>query len=127
VSAGRISFALGLSGPCMAIDTACSSSLVALHAARRALQLGECDLALVSGVNCLDASSSLACAVAGMTSPDGLCRTFDADANGYSRAEGCGVVVLKRLGDAVRDGDAVHCVVKGSAVKQDGKSASLTA
>jgi acyl transferase domain-containing protein len=111
----------------MAIDTACSSSLVALHAARRALQLGECELALVGGVNCLDASSSLACAVAGMTAADGLCRTFDQAAGGYSRAEGCGVVVLKRMSEVVRDGDEVYAVVKGSAVKQDGKSASLTA
>ena len=111
----------------MAIDTACSSSLVALHTARRALQLNECDFALVCGVNCLDPSSSLACAVAGMTSPDGNCRTFDKSANGYGRAEGCGVVVLQRLTDAQRDQKSVYCVVKGSAVKQDGKSASLTA
>jgi acyl transferase domain-containing protein len=111
----------------MAVDTACSSSLVALHLARRSLQLGECDLALVAGVNVLDAASSLACAAAGMTSPTGRCRTFDAAADGYARAEGCGVLLLKRVRDCVRDADQVYCVVAGSAVKQDGKSASLTA
>ena len=127
MAAGRISFALGLHGPCTTVDTACSSSLVALHAARRALQLGECDLALVAGVNVLDAQGSLACAVAGMTSPDGVCHTFDAAANGYSRAEGCGVMVLKRAAEALRDGDTLHALVRGSAVRQDGRSASLTA
>lgn len=111
----------------MAIDTACSSSLCALHAARRALQLQECELALVCGVNILDAASSLACAVAGMLSPDGRCKTFDQSADGYSRGEGCGVIVLKRTSDCVRDNNDMYCIIRGSAVQHDGKSASLTA
>jgi acyl transferase domain-containing protein/NADPH:quinone reductase-like Zn-dependent oxidoreductase/acyl carrier protein len=127
VASGRISYSLGLQGPCTTIDTACSSSLVALHQARRSLQLGECAAAVVASCNVLTAAASVACAVAGMTSPDGKCHTFDEAANGYCRGEGCGAVVLKRLGDAVRDGDRVYAVLKGSAVMQDGRSASLTA
>lgn len=111
----------------MAIDSACSSSLVALHQARRALQLRECELAVVAGVNTLDPQSSLACALASMTAADGQGRTFDAAADGYSRAEGCVAVVLKPLTRAVADGDRIHAVIRGSAVMQDGKSASLTA
>jgi acyl transferase domain-containing protein/NADPH:quinone reductase-like Zn-dependent oxidoreductase/acyl carrier protein len=127
VAAGRISYALGLQGPCFTSDTACSSSLVALHNARRSLQFGDCDTALVASVSFLTPSASVAFAVAGMTSPDGKCHTFDEAANGYCRGEGCGALVLKRMEDAVRDGDSIYAVVKGSAVMQDGKSASLTA
>ena len=127
VASGRISYVLGLQGPCMTIDTACSSSLVALHSARRALQLGECDLAIVATCGLLSAQTSVALAVAGMTSPDGKCHTFDEGAIGFGRGEGCGAVVLKRMNDAERDGDRIYAVVKGSAVMQDGKSASLTA
>jgi acyl transferase domain-containing protein/acyl carrier protein/NADP-dependent 3-hydroxy acid dehydrogenase YdfG len=127
VAAGRISFALGLQGPCFTTDTACSSSLVALHTARRSLQSGDCNMAVVVGMSVLGAPASVAFAVAGMTSPDGKCHTFDEAANGYCRGEGCGAVVLKRMEDAVRDGDSIYAVVKGSAVMQDGKSASLTA
>jgi acyl transferase domain-containing protein len=127
VAAGRISFAFGFEGPCLSIDTACSSSLVALHSARRALQLHECDLAIVGGINLIDENLSLACALAGMTSSDGLSRTFDASADGYGRSEGCGIVVLKRFEDCQRDRTPFYCTVKGSAVQQDGSSASLTA
>ena len=127
VAAGRISFALGLMGSASTVDTACSTSLVALHNARRSLQLGECDAAVVVCEGLLSAPFSLACAVAGMTSPDGKCHTFDESANGYCRGEGCGAVVLKRLGDAENLSDGIYAVVKGSAVMQDGKSASLTA
>jgi acyl transferase domain-containing protein len=127
VAAGRISYTLGLQGPATTTDTACSSSLVALHSARRSLQSGDCNVAVVAGINILAPGASVAFAVAGMTSSDGKCHTFDEAANGYCRGEGCGAVVLKRMEDAVRDGDRIYAVVKGSAVMQDGKSASLTA
>eukprot|EP01034_Spumella_vulgaris_P030701 gene30701-37955_t len=128
VVAGRVSYLLGLHGPSMVIDTACSSALVALHQACSAIRNGECDEAVVAGVNLMLAPFvSVAYARAGMTSPDGKCHTFDESANGYCRGEGCGAIVMKRLSDAVRDGDRIYAVVKGSAVLQDGKSASLTA
>ena len=127
VASGRISYVLGLQGPCMTIDTACSSSLVALHSARRSLQLKECEAAVVVGVSLLTAPGSIACAMAGMTSFDGKCHTFDESANGYCRGEGCGAVVLKRLGDTETCSDDIYAVIRGSAVMQDGKSASLTA
>eukprot|EP01034_Spumella_vulgaris_P031056 gene31056-38385_t len=95
VAAGRISYSLGLQGPCSTTDTACSSSLVALHAARRSLQHNECASVVVVGVNVLSATTSVGCAIAGMTSPDGKCHTFDASANGYCRGEGCGAIVMK--------------------------------
>ncbi|MFD2764838.1 SDR family NAD(P)-dependent oxidoreductase [Micromonospora eburnea] len=126
--AGRLAYVLGLAGPALAVDTACSSSLVALHLAVRALRAGEVDAAIVGGVNVIvDPLASVAVSRAHMLSPDGRCRTFSADANGFVRAEGCGVVVLKRLADADRDGDAVLAVVRGSAVNQDGSSSGLTA
>ena len=125
---GRISFALGLHGPSVVIDTACSSSLVAMEQASNAIKLGKCDKAVVGSINLiLSPWISISYAKAGMTSPDGKCHTFDAGANGYCRGEGCGAVVLKRLSDAVRDGDAIYAVLRGSSVLQDGKSASLTA
>ena len=111
----------------MAIDTACSSSLVALHTARRCLQMRECGIAIVAGVNIINPEASKACAVAGMLSPDGKCHTFDESANGYCRGEGCGVVILKRLCDAQRDNDNIYGIIRGSAVMQDGKSANLVA
>ncbi|MFG2910094.1 SDR family NAD(P)-dependent oxidoreductase [Kitasatospora sp. NPDC048286] len=127
-AAGRIAYTLGLNGPALAVDTACSSSLVALHLAVRSLRLGESDTVLAGGVNVLlDPHSWLAVGRAHMLSPDGRCRTFSADANGFVRAEGCGVLVLKRLGDARRDGDRVLAVIRGSAVNQDGASSGLTA
>ncbi|SEM07181.1 Acyl transferase domain-containing protein [Stigmatella aurantiaca] len=127
-AAGRISYLLGLQGPCLSVDTACSSSLVALHLACQSLRSGESDLALAGGVNLI--LSPLSMEVVARTqalSPDGRCRAFDARANGFVRGEGCGVVVLKRLSDAVRDGDRIWAVVKGSAVNQDGQSSGLTA
>ena len=124
---GRISFVFGFQGPAIAVDTACSSSLVAIHQAAAALQRGEADLALAGGVNAiLMAAMTRASMAAGMLSPDGRCRTFDAAANGYVRGEGCGMLVLKRLSDAQRDGDRILGVVLGSAVNQDGASAGLT-
>ena len=124
---GRVAYALGLEGPAIAVDTACSSSLVAVHQATAALQRGEADLALAGGVNAiLSAASTESFARAGMLSPDGRCKTFDAAADGYVRGEGCGMVVLKRLEDAEADGDRIWAVIRGSAVNQDGASAGLT-
>jgi NADPH:quinone reductase-like Zn-dependent oxidoreductase/3-oxoacyl-(acyl-carrier-protein) synthase/acyl carrier protein len=133
VAAGRISYTFGFQGPCMTVDTACSSSLVALHNARRSLQHNECDMAIVAGVNIIHPSASLACAVAGMLSPEGKCNTFDESANGYCRGEGCCAIVLERrekgenVGDNNSDKEHVYAVIRGSAVMQDGRSANLTA
>ncbi|MDW4905794.1 SDR family NAD(P)-dependent oxidoreductase [Streptomyces sp. ADMS] len=127
-AAGRLAYSLGLNGPAMAVDTACSSSLVALHLGVRSLRSGETDAVLAGGVNViLDPMASVSASRAHMLSPDGRCRTFSADANGFVRAEGCGVLVLKRLGDARRDGDQVLAVIRGTAVNQDGASSGLTA
>ena len=125
--AGRVAFALGLEGPAVAVDTACSSSLVAVHQACQALHSGDCDMALAGGVNVLlSPVSVIAASRARMLSPDGRCKTFDAAADGYVRSEGCGILVLKRLSDAVRDGDRICAVIPGSAVNQDGASSGLT-
>ena len=127
VIAGRVAFALGLEGPAMAVDTACSASLVAVHQACQALHSGDCDMALAGGVNVLVSPASIvATARARMLSADGRCKTFDAAANGYARSEGCGILVLKRLSDAERDGDQICAVIRGSAVNQDGASSGLT-
>ncbi|MEV8307264.1 SDR family NAD(P)-dependent oxidoreductase [Streptomyces flavidovirens] len=127
-AAGRLAYSLGLGGPAMAVDTACSSSLVALHLGVRSLRSGESDAVLAGGVNViLDPMASVSASRAHMLSPDGRCRTFSADANGFVRAEGCGVLVLKRLSDAQRDGDQVLAVIRGTAVNQDGASSGLTA
>jgi acyl transferase domain-containing protein/SAM-dependent methyltransferase len=128
VAAGRLSYFLGLRGPSIAVDTACSSSLVALHLACQALRLGECDLALAGGINLiLSPEMNICFSKARMMSPDGRCKTFDAAADGYVRGEGCAVLVLRRLDDAVAGGDRILAVVRGSAVNQDGRSAGLTA
>ena len=124
---GRVSFALDFAGPAMAVDTACSSALVAIHQAVSGLQRGEADLALAGGVNNILSGRLLELrGNAGMLAPDGQCKTFDARANGYVRGEGCGLVVLKRLAEAERDGDRIWAVVRGSAVNQDGASPGLT-
>ncbi|VWC73723.1 beta-ketoacyl synthase N-terminal-like domain-containing protein [Burkholderia contaminans] len=128
VAANRISYALDLRGPSWAVDTACSSSLVAVHQACRALQRGESDAALAGGVNLILAPQlSASFTQAGMLSPDGRCKAFDAAANGYVRGEGVGMVLLKRLDDALENGDTVFAVIRGSAVNQDGRSNGLTA
>jgi acyl transferase domain-containing protein/acyl-CoA synthetase (AMP-forming)/AMP-acid ligase II/acyl carrier protein len=125
---GRLSFVLGLQGPCVAVDTACSSSLVAVHQAVQSLRQGECEMALAGGVNAvLRPELTVAFCKARLLSPGGRCRTFDASADGYVRSEGCGMVVLKRLNDARRAGDRVLAVIRGSAVNQDGRTSGLTA
>jgi len=125
--AGRISYGLGLQGPAVTVDTACSSSLVAIHQACQALRYGECDLALVGGANALlSAKTAMTFSHAHMLAPDGKCKTFDASADGYVRGEGCGVIVVKRLADAIRDGDRIRAVIRGSAINQDGASGGLT-
>ena len=126
---GRISYVLDLHGPSVAVDTACSSSLVAVRSACQSLRSGESDLALAGGVNVvLSPLPSVAFSqFPGMVSPDGRCKTFDAAANGYVRGEGCGVVVLKRLRDARRDGDPIVALIRGGAVNQDGRSSGVTA
>ncbi|MEW5809831.1 MAG: type I polyketide synthase [Actinomycetota bacterium] len=128
VTVGRIAYLLGLKGPAVAVDTACSSSLVSIHLACQSLRMRESDLALAGGVNLnLRPETQLALAKWGMLSPHGHCYAFDSRADGFVRGEGAGVVVLKRLTDAVRDGDRVLGVVRGSAVNQDGRSNGLTA
>ncbi|MEL7314790.1 MAG: beta-ketoacyl synthase N-terminal-like domain-containing protein, partial [Cyanobacteria bacterium J06559_3] len=126
-AAGRLSYTLGLTGPSMAVDTACSSSLVAVHLACQSLRNGECDAALAGGVNRLLAPEfSINFSQARMLAPDGRCKTFDAAADGFTRGEGCGVVVLKRLADALAAQDTVLALIRGSAINQDGRSGGLT-
>ncbi len=127
IASGRISYCLGLQGPNMTVDTACSSSLVAVHLACQSLRLRESDLALAGGVNLiLTPEGTIYFSRVGAMAADGLCKTFDASADGYVRGEGCGVIVLKRLSDAEVDGDHIHAVIRGSAVNHDGRSSGLT-
>lgn len=128
VASGRLAYLLGLRGPAISVDTACSSSLVAIHLACQALKVGECDFALAGGVNLILAPElNVNFSKAGMLSRDGRCKTFDASADGYVRGEGGGIVVLRRLKDALADGDRILAVIAGSAVNQDGRSNGLTA
>lgn len=128
VASGRISYVLGLQGPSLTVDTACSSSLVTVHLGVQSLRAGECHMVLAGGVNLmLSPESYIALSRYGMLSPDGRCKTFDATADGFVRGEGCGMVVLKRLSDALADGDRVQAIIRGSAVNQDGPSSGLTA
>jgi acyl transferase domain-containing protein len=126
-AAGRISYVLGARGPSMSVDTACSSSLTAVHLACRSMLAGECELAIVGGSNVIAGPNvSAAMSAGGALAPDGWCKAFSDDADGYGRGEGCGVIVLKALDRALADGDRVHAVVWGSAVNQDGASAGFT-
>jgi len=128
IASGRLSYLLGLQGPAITIDTACSSSLVAVHLACQALRAGDCRMALAGGVNLiLSPDLYIALSHSRMLAPDGRCKTFDAAADGFARAEGCGVIVLKRLSHAQADGDRVLAVIRGSALNQDGPSSGLTA
>ncbi|MEM7157012.1 MAG: SDR family NAD(P)-dependent oxidoreductase [Myxococcota bacterium] len=128
ILANRVSFLLDLQGPSEAIDTACSSSLVAIHRAARAILDGECDVALAGGVN-LTLSPGLfqAFTDSGMLSPQGRCKTFDANADGYVRGEGAGAIVIKTMAKARADGDDVLALIRGSAVGHGGRTQSLTA
>ncbi|MEM8640790.1 MAG: beta-ketoacyl synthase N-terminal-like domain-containing protein [Cyanobacteria bacterium P01_G01_bin.54] len=128
IAANRLSYWLDLRGPSLAVDTACSASLVAVRLAARDLRSHDCDLAIAGGANLiLNPRVTLALSEAGMMAEDDRCKTFDARADGYVRSEGCGVVLLKRLADAQRDGDRVLAVLRGEAVTQDGRTNGLTA
>lgn len=127
MTANRVSWFFGLRGPSLTLDTACSSSLYALHLACQSLKLGESNQALVAGVNlmlypnCMQQFSAIH-----MLSPEGISHSFDARANGYGRGEGIGCLVVKRLADALRDGDTVRAVIRNTGVNADGKTPSLT-
>jgi acyl transferase domain-containing protein/surfactin synthase thioesterase subunit len=126
-AAGRISYFFGLQGPCTAVDTACSSSLVSVQLACQAIRTGECRVALAGGTNALlGPLLSINFSKARMLAPDGRCKTFDAAADGYVRGEGAGMLVLKRLSDAIADGDPIRSVIYGAAMNQDGPSGGLT-
>jgi acyl transferase domain-containing protein len=128
VLANRLSYLLDLRGPSISVDTACSASLVAVHLACQSLRLGESNIAVTGGVSLMIAPELLvSMSKVGFMAPDGRCKTFDALADGFGRGEGCSVVVLKRLSDAIADGDRVLAVIRGSAVNQDGHSTLLTA
>lgn len=128
IAAGRIAYVLGLHGPVVQLDTACSSSLVSVYQACQSLQAGECDLALAGGVNLMLSPATMValCRLTALAS-DGRGKTFDAAADGYVRGEGCGMVVLKRLSDAVRDGDTILAQITAAAINHDGASNGLTA
>jgi len=128
ILANRLSYVLNLNGPSIALDTACSSSLVTVHLACQSLRRREIDLALAGGVNLiLSPEMTLTLTKAHMMAPDGHCNTFDASASGYVRGEGCGMVVLKRLSDAVAARDRILALIRGSAVNHDGRSNGLSA
>ena len=127
IAANRISYFLDLKGPSIAVDTACSSSLTAIHLACRDIRAGTCTAALAGGANLLlSPQTTRGFEQARMLSPDGRCRAFDQGANGYGRSDGAGIVVLKRLSDALEEGDAIYAVIHGSAINQDGRSSGLT-
>ncbi|MDO9003895.1 MAG: SDR family NAD(P)-dependent oxidoreductase [Aquabacterium sp.] len=127
VMAGRLAYFYGLQGPALVVDTACSSSLLAVHLAVKGLRARDSDLALAGGINLqLSPRAAITESRAMMLAPDGLCKTFAEQADGIGRGDGVGVIVLKRLGDALRDGDPVIAVIKGSAVNHDGRSSGLT-
>ncbi|MDR7169761.1 acyl transferase domain-containing protein [Nocardia kruczakiae] len=127
IAVGRVAYTLDLHGPVSLVDTACSSSLVAVHQAVQSLRNGDCSTALAGGVNLiLSPFSTMFCCRIRALSPDGRCKTFDASADGYGRAEGAGLVVLKRLTQAQRDGDRIYAVIRGSAVNHDGRTGGLT-
>lgn len=128
MASGRVAHAMDLRGPALTLDTACSSSLVAIHTARRALDAMECNMAFAGGVMLMFSPQSYASASGlGMLSPTGRCQPFDARADGFVRAEGCGVVVLKRLSDARRDNDRILAVIRGTAVNHDGRTDNILA
>jgi len=127
-ASGRVSYVWDFQGPSVVVDTACSSSLAAAHMACTSLRAGECEVALIGGVNLLlSPVTSILMTKTYALSPEGRCKTFDEGADGFVRGEGCAVIALKRLSDAERDGDRIWAVIRGSAMNQDGRSAGLTA
>jgi microcystin synthetase protein McyG len=127
VAAGRLAYCLGLQGPAIAVDTSCSASLAALHIACKSLRSGEISLALCGGVNIICVpETNIALSKAHMLAPDGRCKTFDERADGYARGEGCGIVVLRRLSDALANEERILGVIQGTASNQDGRSGGLT-
>lgn len=128
IASGRISYFFNFHGPTFTIDAACSSALVALHQACRSLRNRECDLAIVGGVNVLYSPlTTISLSKIGMLSPDGQCKAFSAEADGYGRGEGCGVIVIKRLSDAIQDNDPVLALIRGTAVNHTGHTIGLAA
>ena len=128
VGPNRMSYLLNLHGPSEPIETACSSSLVAIHRAVRAMQCGDCDMALVGGINAIVTPwAHISFSKAGMLSEDGRCKTFSKNANGYVRGEGVGILFLKKLDAAERDGDHIYGLIRGSATNHGGRATSLTA
>ncbi len=128
IVSNRLSYFLNLHGPSLAIDTACSSSLVAVHLACNSLHNRESSLVLVGGVNInLNPDGWIVYTKANMMATDGRCKTFDANADGFVRGEGCGIVVMKRLNDALRDRDHIKTIIRGSAINQDGLSNGISA
>jgi acyl transferase domain-containing protein/acyl carrier protein len=127
MASGRVAFHLALRGPAMTVDTACSSGLLAVHLASRSLQAGETDLSLAGGVMIhFEPRKNIWASAQGMLSPTGRCRAFDASADGFVRSEGCAVLVLKRLPDAVRDGDRILAVIRGTATNSDGRTPTIS-
>jgi acyl transferase domain-containing protein/NAD(P)-dependent dehydrogenase (short-subunit alcohol dehydrogenase family)/SAM-dependent methyltransferase/acyl carrier protein len=128
LASGRLSYVLGAQGPSISVDTACSSSLAAIHMAVQSLRSGECNLAVAGGVNViLMPETSITLSKAQMLAADGRCKTFDARADGFVRGEGCGIIILKPLTQALTDHDQILAVIRGSAMNQDGRSNGLTA
>ena len=126
MGSGRIAYAMGLHGPAMTVDTACSSGLAAIHLACRSLHDGESDLALAGGASVMFEPRKAASGSAiGMLSPTGRCHAFDVAADGFVAGEGCVVLLLKRLPDALRDGDRILAVVRGTAANQDGHTVNI--
>lgn len=127
IAANRVSYVYDLRGPSLSVDTACSSSLTALHLACLSLEAGDCDTAIVAGVNAyLRPDVAIGFCKASMLSPDGRCKAFDASANGFVRGEGAGAIVLKSLARALADGDRIHAVVRGTAANQDGRTVGIS-
>ena len=128
IAANRLSYLFDLHGPSLAVDTACSSSLTAFHVAVESVKRGECSMAIAGGANAiLSPGPSITLSQFGMMAPDGRCKTFDARADGYVRSEGCGLVLLKRRSDAIRDGNRILACVRATAIGQDGRSPGITA
>src|SRR5262249_28129271 len=124
---GRIAFAMDLRGPAMTVETLCSSGMTAVHLACQALAADECDMALAGASNLMTGPEMLHYEAQWLTSATGHCYAFDERADGYVRGEGCGMVLLKRLDDALADGDRVLAVIRGTALSGDGQAERLTA